>query len=58
MLDKDILKDVISDYKRDFTIFQWRNERFKWEAVHCYQPNHSCSFQNHSCSFQNVLTFG
>ena len=29
MFDKDILKDVIADYKRDFTDFQWKNERYR-----------------------------
>ncbi len=39
MFDKDILKDVIADYKRDFTEFQWKNERYKWEAIQCFQRN-------------------
>ena len=39
MFDKDILKDVIADYKRDFTEFQWKNERYKWEAIQCFQQN-------------------
>ena len=39
MFDRDILKDVIADYKRDFTEFQWKNERYKWEAIQCFQDN-------------------
>lgn len=39
MFDKDILKDVIADYKHDFTEFQWKNERYKWEAIQCFQRN-------------------
>ena len=39
MFDRDILKDVIVDYKRDFTEFQWKNERYKWEAIQCFQRN-------------------
>ena len=39
MFDKEILKDVIADYKRDFTQFQWENERYKWEAIQCFQQN-------------------
>ena len=39
MFDKDILKDVIAEYKRDFTEFQWKNERYKWEAIQCFQRN-------------------
>ncbi len=46
MLDKDILKDVISDYKRDFTIFQWKNERYKWEAIQCFQRNWNINAAN------------
>ena len=39
MFDRDILKDVIADYKRDFTEFQWKEEHYKWEAIKCFQDN-------------------
>ena len=39
MFDRDIFKEVIADYKRDFTEFQWKNERYKWEAIQCFQRN-------------------
>ena len=46
MFDRDILKDVIVDYKRDFTEFQWKNERYKWEAIQCFQRNWNINTAN------------
>lgn len=39
MFDREIFKDVITDYKRDFSEFQWENERYKWEAIQHFQQN-------------------
>jgi len=46
MFDRDILKDVIADYKRDFTEFQWKEEHYKWEAVKCFQDNWNVNVVN------------
>ena len=51
MFDKDILKNVIADYKRDFTEFQWENERYKWEAIQCFQSN----WNIHAANFPDML---
>ena len=51
MFDRDILKDVIADYKRDFMEFQWKNERYKWEAIQCFQRNWNINAVN----FPNML---
>lgn len=39
MFDETKLKDVLHCYKRDFKKWQWRNEKYKWEAVKCFQDN-------------------
>ncbi len=39
MFDKFRLKEVLVKYKDDFVSFQWGNEKYKWEAVKCFQDN-------------------
>lgn len=39
MFDKFRLKDVLVKYKQDFVSTQWGNEKYKWEAVKCFQDN-------------------
>ena len=39
MFDKFRLKDVLVKYKQDFVPMQWGNEKYKWEAVKCFQDN-------------------
>lgn len=39
MFDQFRLKAVLADYKRDFISMQWRNEKYKWEAVKWFQDN-------------------
>lgn len=39
MFDKAKLKDVLSQYKKDFLPKHWANEKYKWEAVKCFQDN-------------------
>lgn len=39
MFDKFRLKDVLVDYKKDFINTEWNNEKYKWEAVKCFQDN-------------------
>ena len=33
------LKDVLIKYKEDFAAKLWRNEKYKWEAIKCFQEN-------------------
>lgn len=33
------LIDVLGGYKQDFVSRQWRDEKYKWEAVKCFQDN-------------------
>lgn len=33
------LRDVLGAYKQDFVSRQWRDEKYKWEAIKCFQDN-------------------
>lgn len=37
MFDKVTLKEVLVEYKRRFVSKQWPDEKYKWEAVQCFQ---------------------
>lgn len=39
MFDKLRLKEVLVEYKKRFVQQQWPNEKYKWEAVRCFQLN-------------------
>ncbi len=39
MIDHTRLQEALLDYKRDFVSEQWKNEKFKWEAVKHFQDN-------------------
>ncbi len=39
MYDVLRLKKVLEQYKEDFVSMQWPNEKYKWEAVKCFQDN-------------------
>lgn len=39
MFDKSKLADVLVAYKQNFVSTQWGNEKYKWEAVKCFQDN-------------------
>ena len=38
MFDKNKLQEILTEYKRDFTK-HWQDEKYKWEAVKCFQDN-------------------
>lgn len=39
MFDKFRLKEVLIQYKKDFLPKHWKHEKYKWEAVKCFQDN-------------------
>lgn len=39
MFDKFRLKEVLVQYKKDFLPKHWEDEKYKWEAVKCFQDN-------------------
>lgn len=38
MIDKERLKFALENYKKDFPTW-WEEEKYKWEAVKCFQDN-------------------
>ena len=39
MFDEFRLKEALVSYKRDFARKLWPNEKYKWQAVKCFQLN-------------------
>ena len=39
MFDSGILKEILTQYKLDFVQKTWKEEKYKWEAVKCFQDN-------------------
>lgn len=39
MINHSKLNDVLSYYKKDFVQKQWPEEKYKWEAIKCFQDN-------------------
>lgn len=39
MINKEKLSKVLIDYKRDFLEKEWPVEKYKWEAIQCFQKN-------------------
>ena len=39
MFDQFRLKEVLVQYKKDFLPKHWKDEKYKWEAVKCFQDN-------------------
>lgn len=38
-MNRDRIQDMLSDYKRDFLLFEWENERYKWEVAKWFQDH-------------------
>ena len=51
MFDKFRLKEALVDYKKRFVQTQWPEEKYKWEAVKCFQVN----WDVNSDDFTNML---
>ena len=39
MFNKIRLKQVLEEYKKVFVQQQWPDEKYKWEAIQCFQEN-------------------
>ena len=39
MFNKIRLKEILAEYKKVFAQHQWPDEKYKWEAVQCFQEN-------------------
>ena len=51
MFNHERLKDILAKYKRDFPA-KWPDEKFKWEAVKCFQTN----WDIEAVDFSNMLS--
>ena len=52
MFNRELLKKVLAQYKKDFVSTQWSNEKFKWEAVKWFQDN----WDVNASDFHEMLT--
>lgn len=52
MFDKFRFKEALVKYKENFVAFQWGNEKYKWEAVKCFQDNWDVNAED----FADMLT--
>ena len=52
MFDIFRLKEVLVKYKENFVSNQWANEKYKWEAVKCFQDN----WDVNASDFADMLT--
>lgn len=46
MFDKTRLLDALDKYKQNFVSTQWGEEKYKWEAVKCFQDNWDVNADN------------
>lgn len=55
MFNEDKLDSIITEYKKQFIQSQWPKEKFKWEAVKCFQDNWDISTDNFTEMLINSL---
>lgn len=55
MFNEDKLDSIITEYKKQFIQSQWPKEKFKWEAVKCFQDNWDISADNFTEMLINSL---
>ena len=65
MFDKSCLKAALVEYKKCFIQKQWPDEKYKWEAVQCFQVNWDVNADNFAAMLtkslsktENLLTSG
>ena len=56
MIDRNRLKEVLIEYKKVFISRQWPNEKYKWEAVKCFQNNWEINAPNFAEMLRNSLS--
>lgn len=52
MIDDCRLREALNSYKKDFVQKQWPQEKYKWEAVKCFQDN----WDLNALDFADMLT--
>lgn len=46
------LKEALGQYKKDFVATHWSEEKYKWEAIKCFQDN----WDIHAADFEGMLS--
>lgn len=55
MINRIVLYDVLKAYKLDFISFVWSKEKYKWEAVKCFQDNWDINAPDFTEMLERVL---
>lgn len=55
MFNEDKFNSIITEYKKQFIQSQWLKEKFKWEAVKCFQDNWDVDAINFTEMLKNSL---
>lgn len=55
MFEKHLLEDVLIRYKQDFITTWWEKEKYKWEAVKCFQDNWNIDAQDFADMIKRAL---
>ncbi len=55
MFNEGKFNSIIAEYKKQFIQSQWPKEKFKWEAVKCFQDNWNISADNFTEMLINSL---
>ena len=55
MFNEGKFDSIIAEYKKQFIQSQWPKEKFKWEAVKCFQDNWNISTDNFTEMLINSL---
>ena len=55
MFEKDRLRDVLVQYKKDFISRQWKEEKYKWEAVKWFQDHWDVNASDFSAMLESAL---
>ena len=56
MFNKLRLKEFLSEYKKSFLSTQWNDEKYKWEAVKCFQENWNVNSDNFAEMLEKSLS--
>ena len=46
MIDLQRFQEILARYKKDFVSFIWKGEKYKWEAVKCFQDHWDVGAEN------------
>lgn len=46
MIDVQRFQEILVRYKKDFVAFTWKGEKYKWEAVKCFQDHWDVAAEN------------